>query len=194
MATPFTTYDGTGKIISSGSCDESNYEYQYNHETEFIIPVEANIWTQYVDNGVLVDIAAKPSELHTFDYTTKTWIAPTLDYVKELRKNYITLSRAKANQTSFTFNGKEIAADQLSRSDIDGTQGYVLINNTFPADWPGGWKCMDNTYVAITNTQTWFNFYTAMVNQGTTNFAHSQTLKAQIDACTTIEEVEAINW
>jgi hypothetical protein len=30
----------------------------------------------YVDNGVLVELPAKPSQNHTFDYATKQWIDP----------------------------------------------------------------------------------------------------------------------
>jgi hypothetical protein len=124
------------------------------------------------------------------------WQPPSLPLadVKAARKEYVNAARLTANRTSFTYETKEIAVDVLSRSDIDGANGYILANNSFPAGWPGGWKCMDNTYVPITAIATWNLFYAAMVNQGTANFTKSQTLKAAIDAATTIAEVEVIVW
>ena len=132
---------------------------------------------------------------YEFDFTTATWIEPrTIGEIKLARKTYVNTSRMVANQTSFTFEGKEIAVDPLSRSDIDATHGYILINNALPEGWPNGWKCIDNTYVDITTVEKWYQFYTAMVAQGTINFAHAQTLKAAIDAASTVEDVEAVVW
>ena len=120
--------------------------------------------------------------------------APTLAELKVLKKAEITKARENASVGEFTFLSKQISCDALSRSDIDGTNGYVALFNDFPGGWPGAWKAVDNSYVPITDVAAWKEFYSAMVSQGTANFIKSQTLKSQVDACTTKAQVSAINW
>ena len=67
----------------------------------------------------------------------------------------INAARLAANFSTFTHGGKAIACDQLSRSDIDGTNGFVALYGSLPPGWPGGWKAVDNTYVAIANVAAW---------------------------------------
>jgi hypothetical protein len=111
------------------------------------------------------------------------------------RKNAeINGARLVANRLTFTFAGKEISCDELSRGDIDGVNGIVALTGALPPGFPGAWKATDNSYVPIPNVTTWIQLYGAMVSKGTANFAHSQSLKAQLEAATTNEEVEAIQW
>ena len=126
---------------------------------------------------------------------------PTQDevdaFVADLRSRKdkeINTARLAANNTFFTYLGKKIACDTLSRSDIDGANGYITLHNTLPAQWPGGWKTMDNSYVPIATVTDWTNFYTAMYQQGLLNFAKSQQLKQQIASAPTIEALRQINW
>jgi hypothetical protein len=139
------------------------------------------------------------SEGKVIDFTGTMVVAKnapvaTLAELKEKKKTEITKARAEASLGEFTYLGKSISCDQLSRSDIDGTNGYVVSHNEFPGGWPGAWKAVDNSYIPLTNTEDWKSFYSAMVTQGVANFIKSQTLKAQVDACTTKAQVSAINW
>lgn len=119
----------------------------------------------------------------------------TLADLKATKNDAINRARAAANSSHFTFQGKQIAVDPLSRSDIDATHGAVLMLQALPPGWPGGWKAMDNTMVPIADLNTWGAFYAAMVAQGTANFNHAQTLKAQLAAASTPAEVEAVpSW
>lgn len=112
-----------------------------------------------------------------------------------VRKNSeINAWRWEANNTFFMFNGKQIACDQLSRSDITGVSNEVSLTGLLPASFPGAWKAMDNTYVQISDVATWTQFVKAMVAQGTANFVKAQQLKAMAAAATTVEQVESINW
>ena len=126
---------------------------------------------------------------------------PTLEeleaYLVDLRNTKdkeINAQRLAANNSFFMFRGKKIACDPLSRSDIDGTNGHILLTNSMPPSWPGGWKTMDNTYVAITTKEDWIAFYSAMYVQGLQNFAKAQALKQQVVNATTIEAIRAIVW
>ena len=102
--------------------------------------------------------------------------------------------REKANYDSFTYNGKQVSCSTLSRSDIDGVTSYVALFNSFPAGFPHKWKCIDNTFIPIETVDDWKSFVSAMAEQGTKNFLHSQYLKQLVAGCTTAEEVESVTW
>lgn len=150
----------------------------------------------YVEGYTPVPMGPQPSPAHVFNYATKQWEDPcTLDDLKAAKNAAINAARLKANQSYFTFAGKQIATDPLSRSDIDGAHGIIVATGALPPGWPGGWKAMDNTICPIPDVPTWLAFYGAMVAQGTANFAHAQALKAQLAAATTPAEVEAVpDW
>lgn len=103
-------------------------------------------------------------------------------------------ARFKANFSTFQYLDKTFACDQLSRSDIDGTNGFVSLYGTLPQGWPGGWKAVDNSYIAITTVGDWKAFYSSMFAQGNTNFLHAQALKSELEQATTMQEVQAITW
>lgn len=121
----------------------------------------------------------------------------SLEDLKSSKNQEINSSRFEANLSSFTYAGKQVACDALSRSDIDAVNGIVSLINNMPPNWVGGWKAMDNTILPIPDVATWINFYSAMVQQGTANFVKAQTLKAQLEtayANSNREAMEAIKW
>ncbi|SDM57459.1 protein of unknown function [Oryzisolibacter propanilivorax] len=117
-----------------------------------------------------------------------------LDALKAAKNDEINAARLAANFSHFEHAGKQIACDQLSRSDIDGTNGFVALYGALPPGWPGGWKAIDNTYVAIADVAAWKAFYASMFAAGNANFAHAQALKEALAAAATAEEVAAIGW
>jgi hypothetical protein len=121
----------------------------------------------------------------------------SLESVKIRKNQEINQSRLSANQTSFTYAGKDVACDQLSRGDIDAVNGIVAITNSLPPSWVGGWKAIDNSIIPIPDLATWIAFYGSMVYQGTLNFNKAQTLKAQLDAAYLANDrsaMELISW
>ena len=120
--------------------------------------------------------------------------APPLADLKAAKNDEINAARLAANFSTFQHAGKAIACDQRSRSDIDGTNGFVALYGALPPGWPGGWKAADNTYVAIATVADWKAFYASMFAAGNANFAKAQALKTQLDAATTAEQVAAIAW
>lgn len=117
-----------------------------------------------------------------------------LGALKAAKNEEINAARLAANFSTFQHAGKAIACDQLSRSDIDGTNGFVALYGALPPGWPGGWKAVDNTYVAIATVADWKAFYTSMFAAGNANFAHAQALKALLAAATTAADIAAIQW
>lgn len=120
--------------------------------------------------------------------------APTLAELKATKNAEINASRLAANFSTFAHGGKQFACDQLSRSDIDGTNGFVSLYGTLPPGWPGGWKAIDNSYAPIATVTDWKAFYASMFAAGNANFAHAQALKALLAAASTADEVAAIHW
>lgn len=114
--------------------------------------------------------------------------------LKAAKNAQINQWRAEANFTTFPHADKLIACDALSRSDIDAVAGHINLFGTFPAGFPGAWKNTDNSYVMLPNVDAFKAMYTSMTSQGTANFNHSQTLKGQLAAATTAEQVAAISW
>lgn len=111
------------------------------------------------------------------------------------RKNEeINASRLAANFTTFEHGGKLIACDQLSRSDIDGTNGFVALYGALPPGWPGGWKAVDNTYSPISTVAAWKAFYGSLFAAGNINFFKAQQLKTQLSSASTLEAVAVIVW
>lgn len=138
-------------------------------------------------------VGPRPSADHSLDQINKAWFVD-IEAMKQAKRDQINRARWEANSSSFTFAGKQIAADRLSRSDIDGVSNEVALTGNLPSSFPNAWKAIDNTYVSIPDVATWVAFVQAMVAQGSANFAHAQQLKAQLDSATTMEQVAAIQW
>jgi hypothetical protein len=175
--------DDLADILNDGSTYVSLDDY----------PMPENVSHWDIDHWVERSVSTDAS--HLWNPVTHTWFDPrTLAGVKVAKNSEINAARASANQTVFYFQSHPIQVDALSRSDIDGVNGAVALNGVMPTGWVGGWKTADNSFVSIPDVATWKDFYQAMVAQGQTNFAHSESLKALLVTATTIAEVEAIVW
>lgn len=69
----YTVYLPNGQIDRTGTCAESDLQYNV-HEGELFIEELANPQYQYVAEGNLVDMPPQPSMDHIFDYDTKAWV------------------------------------------------------------------------------------------------------------------------
>lgn len=185
----------TGQIMRVADVPESMVPYQTTADEGWIYGSYADDCF-YIDRNIAVAAPKQTNLNHTFNYLTKQWEdLRTLADVKAVKNSAINQARAAANTSTFTFQGKQIATDYLSRSDIDATHGAILMIQALPPGWPGGWKTADNSYVAIPDVATWGQFYGAMVAQGTANFNRAQALKFQVESANTIDAVEAIkDW
>lgn len=136
-----------------------------------------------------------PSQFHTWDFAARGWQdLRTLVDLKALKNAEINAWRARANQTSFPYLGRAIACDALSRSDLDAVAGNIALTGNFPASFPGAWKAVDNSYVALHDVAAFTNLYTAMTTQGALNFQRAQSLKAALLQAGSLAEIEAIVW
>ncbi len=148
----------------------------------------------YVIDGELMPLPPRPSDLHEWTATGWQLIGGALGTAKAAKNAEINASRLAANQSYFEFSGKQITADPLSRGDIDAVNGYISLTGQMPPNWIGAWKTADNSWIPVADVATWTDFYSAMLNQGSVNFAKAQTLKAAVIAAQSIAELEAIKW
>jgi hypothetical protein len=120
------------------------------------------------------------------------WVeTASLSELKVSKNAEINANRLQANRSYFNFQGKQIACDELSRSDIDAVNGVVSLLGVVPINQ---WKAIDNTYVPIPDKATWIQLFMAMVQQGQQNFTHAQNLKQLLADATTAAEVANIKW
>jgi len=153
-----------------------------------------------IEDGACIPLTAGNSDYAAY----LAWVAAgntatedpayTLAGAQATKNTQLNAARLAANTSTFTIGSQAFACDDLSRSDIDGVNGYVALFAALPPSWPGYWKAVDNTQYTIATVADWKTFYAAMVSAGNTNFAKSQTLKAQVAAATTIAQVNAIHW
>lgn len=149
------------------------------------VPVSGNTFAQ---GWEVVPLTSEELDARTEQLALK------LSQAKLSKKADITQARINADLSYFEFGGKRIAVDDASMRQIGVTCNCLAETGEFPAQWPGGWKAIDNSYVAIADRATWAEFIRAMGAQGGANFAKQQTLKAQVDVCTNLSQIAAINW
>jgi|GEM_PF-6889683 len=163
--------------------DEGPLDVDFHHR---LVVSEVNGWP----------VADSPTkELHV-DATGQLFWKETaaLEELRAVKNSEINATRLLVNRSTFPYQGKQIACDELSRSDIDAVNGFLAITGTLPPLPGGGWKAVDNTYVSITTPGQWVAFYAAMVIQGSSNFDHAQSLKVRLAAAATAEDIAAIQW
>lgn len=69
----FVIHTADGEILRTGYCPDFMLELQAL-PGEFLLEGYGRFGKDYVDNGVVVPIPAKPDEHSNFDYVTKTWV------------------------------------------------------------------------------------------------------------------------
>lgn len=119
---------------------------------------------------------------------------PDLSALKAAKNEQINAWRAAANQSTFPHEGKDIACDPLSRSDIDAVASGIALSGGFPTGFPMAWKATDNTFITLPDVDAFKAMYASMTARGTQNFQHSQALKALLAAADTQDEIESIAW
>ena len=145
--------------------------------------------------GVIPFGQGGPSCKLVWSGTNPVWIEThSLDALKIRKAQEINQARYAANQSYFEFAGKQIACDAVSMLDIQSANAEIALTREMPSTWPGGWKAVDNTYVAIPDVAAWTEFVKAMVARGTAHFQHAQLLKQRLATASTPEEVVAITW
>lgn len=176
----YIVYNADGQILRTGACLDSVFNLQAG-DGEWVIEGVADDLTQMIIDGVVV---SKPIIIPNYDLA-----AEKIKKIQLISRQYIL-----ANNTSFTYGGKEYAANQNAQNNLTGISGYVAQNNALPPSFPNVWQALDGSIIGIMTVQDFKNLYAAFVEQGSINFIKYAMLESYINAASTQQELEAITW
>ncbi len=117
--------------------------------------------------------------------------APTLDQVKKKKMAQISDRCLIAIDSGFVHGGRRFDSDLISRTNIIGTAAGVQAGVPLPEGFT--WRTSDNENVPMDGSGV-IALGAALLQHVNQSYAASWQLKEQIEAATTPEEVEAINW
>lgn len=144
----------------------------------------------YVEDGTPAAMPTKPSQHHTFNWTARQWEdLRTLDDLKAAQWGQIKKARANAEYSGFTWDGSIFDSDATSQNRITGAVTLAQMSSGFSI----AWVLADNTTRILSQTDM-MQVGGALGIHVATQFAHGVSLRAQIDAATTPEQVLAIVW
>lgn len=188
----YVIYDAdTGRVSRYGSAPESQID-NMAHAGEFVLKNVNGGPDLYVENGTLMKMPPQPSDTHVFDWSSKMWVeTATLDILRHRRWCYFKLIRADREFGGFTWDGSVFDSDPQSQARIQG--GVQLATMAAAQPFSIDWTLADNTIRTLSAAD--------MIAVGVALAAHVQgvhatarALRAQIEAATTIAEIEAISW
>lgn len=123
-------------------------------------------------------------------YKIVTIPTPTLDELKSKKRAEINQARDAAEQGGFEYLGKTFDSDQISAQRISmAAQAMALA----PEGTTITWTTQDNSTIDLT-AQELVGLVVALATWSNTCHQKATTLKAQIDAAQTAEELELITW
>ena len=135
--------------------------------------------------------SARPGPAFLWDSKNLSWVDPrTLDMLKDQHWLDIKEERSRREYAGFAWDGSTFDSDAISQSRI---QGAVQLANIGPAAFSIDWTLADNTVRTLSGAD--------MVAVGLALAQHinglhviSRGLRAQIDAATSVAEVESVVW
>jgi len=125
-----------------------------------------------------------------FDIDSEQMIDPrTLDEIKTKQWEIIKAARTQAEYSGFTWDGSAFDSDAVSQARLTGAVQLAQLNPAMTLDWT-----LKNNTVRTLSAADLTAVGVALGVHVATQFAKGQALRAQIDAATTKEAVEAIVW
>ena len=150
--------------------------------------------THYIDAGSAVAFSAPPSANDTWDWVTKTWAdARTLEQVKAAKWEAVKAQRSMIEYGTFTWDGSTFDCDPVSTSRIMGAFSLAMAALSAAQAYSETWVLADNTTRDLSAADM-LAVGAALGAQVSAAFATANTLRAAIDAATTIPDVEAVAW
>lgn len=191
--TPFT-----GEIRSWGQCD---IPIPLVH-TDVVLEGIGTNSTHYVSNGNIVaytgpQLAAKaaiPPYPAAWDNSAFAWIDQrSLDDAKAATWAAVKTGRDAELYDSFVWDGSRFDSDQVSQTRIQGAVQLATIALSQGQNISIDWTLYDNTTRTLSATD-FVQLGVALGTFVTTLFAAGVTLRDQIVAATTVQQVDAIKW
>lgn len=178
----------TGEIIRTGVCPESAVSLKASGDNEALVVGSASDLHDYVKDGEIVSKGAQPSEGHVFNYATEQWELD-IDLARSKKWKAIKIERQMRELSTFEWNTHTFQCDQASQMRIQSAVQAAIIDDGLNMVW----TLADNT------TQTFSAAEIKQIGQALANHVNTchergRILRAEIQAATTQEELEAITW
>lgn len=196
--TEFSIYQiSTGEVVRYGS---SNVPLStvVVASGEGIVEGEFPCDTYYISDGVQVKYTPEQATakaqitgfLSQWSNTTMQWIdTRTLQAIKTSQWETIKQARSAAEYAGFAWDGSTFDSDATSQNRITGAVTLAQMSAAFSVDW----ILADNT-VRTLNQSDMLQVGAALGAHVAAQFSTGVARRAQIDAATTKEAVEAITW
>ena len=181
----------TGRILRTIECPADFIARQAGPGESFLeVTTGVDDTSHYIADGALVPIPARPGNHHTFDYTAKQWIDPrTLSDLQVAKWEQIKRARANAEFGGFTWDGSPFDSDAISQSRIQGAVQLAAMAPGFTIDWT-----LANNSVRNLSAADLAAVGVALGLHVGTQHDKARVLRAQIEAATTADEVDAVTW
>lgn len=182
-------------LIQVTAADGSVKEIDSNEEVLVHGVDESGLYLGLVPRGTASEADNAPAHPNSVWFPeTKTWVRQiTLDEAKRSRRELINRYRDAAEFGTFTWDGSAFDCDPESRNKIMGVVVRAVLAMNTSTPFEEQWTLADNTVRTLSAED--------IVQIGMTLAAHvssvhaiSRTLKSQIEAAQTIEEVNAVDW
>lgn len=117
----------------------------------------------------------------------------SLEELKAEKRTEINQARDKAEQGGFTYLGKMFDSDQVACQRMSMAAQAMQVAMMAKETPTITWTCQDNTTIDLT-AQELLGLCVALAEWSNTCHEKATELKKQIEACTTVEELEQIKW
>lgn len=169
--------------------------FNYNAESNSKM-LTSDGYKKVIDNNYPPENMKKPFKIwkETDTEIIATWIddycEPTLNELKEAKRAEINQARDKAEQGGFEYMGKVFDSDPISCQRISMAAQAIALA---PEGATITWTCQDNTTIDLA-AKDLARLVVALANWSNTCHQKAATIKAQIEAAKTSEELEKITW
>lgn len=188
----------TGEIVQICSADSVDQIQNLLTDQKSAFECNENLNNNrfYIDinSQSLVEFPSKPAPYYTWDWNTHSWVdARTLQQVKDQKWEEIKLSRDAAINAPLDTPYGTFDADANSRANIANSVLYLQTLEQQGTPGTVDWTLADNTIITL-NYQEMSTVGVLLGQRTNAAYDTARALRAQIDAATTIAEVEAIHW
>jgi len=186
---PFIVYEeSTGKILKTGSTSPESLSLQAKNPGELVIEGLASDQGHYVKDGEIIEKGVQPSEGHVFNYATEQWELD-IDLARGKKWKAIKIERQMRELSTFEWNTHTFQCDEPSQMRIQSAVQAAIIDDGLNMVWT----------LANNTTQTFSAAEIKQIGQALANHVNTchergRILRAEIQAATTQEELEAITW
>jgi hypothetical protein len=158
-----------------------------------------NISQKRMVDGELVDLGAKPSPWHYYDYPASQWVMDW-DKARAARRAEVDAERSIRTNAVIVQDGITLDADLASQRNVTDKLGEIADREALADPMPAElliWRDHDNVSHSFADQATYKAWLQALriaiAQRGTELYVWAWTKKAQIDAATTLEELMAVD-